>query len=150
MSSRPSTVVRLAARALTGSTYAVLGLDALLSPGARVGMARQTLAAMRRVLLLPVDDEMLVRGNAAVQLVAGTTHAVGVVPRVSALLLVGSLVPTTIAGHSFWSVQDPAARTMQRVQFQKNLAMVGALLFAVLDGPVGSRTRACPDRGTTS
>ncbi len=59
----------LAARALTGSTYALLGLDALLSPGARVGMAKQTLAAMRRVLLLPVDDEMLVRDNAAVQLV---------------------------------------------------------------------------------
>ncbi len=48
----------------------MLGLDALLSPGARVGMAKQTLAAMRRVLLLPVDDEMLVRDNAAVQLVS--------------------------------------------------------------------------------
>jgi len=141
MSSRPSTVVRLAARALTGSTYAVLGLDALLSPGARVGMARQTLAAMRRVLPLPVDDEMLVRGNAAVQVVAGTTHAVGVVPRVSALLSVGSLVPTTKAGHSLWTVQDPAACTMLRVQFQKNLAMIGGLLFAPLDGPVRSRTR---------
>ncbi len=33
-------------------------------------MAKQTLAAMRRVLLLPVDDEMLVRDNAAVQLVS--------------------------------------------------------------------------------
>lgn len=150
MSSRRSTVARLVARALTGSTYAVLGLDALLTSGARVGMAGPTLAAMRRVLPLPVDDEMLVRGNAAVQVVAGATHAVGVVPRVSALLLVGSLVPTTIAGHSFWSVQDPVARTMQRVQFQKNLAMIGGLLFAALDGPVGSRTRACSDRGRTS
>jgi len=136
-----TSAVRGVARALTGSTYAVLGLDALRSPGARVGMAGPTLAAMRRVAPLPGDDEMLVRGNAAVQFVAGSLLAVGVRPRVAALVLVGSLVPTTVAGHAFWSIDEQPARTMQRVQFQKNLAMIGGLLFAALDGPVGSRTR---------
>jgi len=137
-------VVRLIARALTGSTYAVLGLDAVRTPGARVGMAGPTLAAMRRVLPLPVEDEILVRGNAAVQAAAGSLLAVGVAPRAAALVLVGSLVPTTIAGHAFWSVGEQPARTMQRVQFQKNLAMIGGLLFTALDP--GTRVSASQDQ----
>jgi len=58
---------------------------------------------------------------------------------VAAAVLVGSLVPTTFAGHDFWNVEDPAARTAQRTQFLKNLTMIGGLLFAVLDKP---RSRA--------
>jgi len=90
---------------------------------------------MRRVLPLPGDAEMVVRGNAAVQAIAGSLLAVGVVPRAAALVLAGSLVPTTIAGHGFWSVDEEPARTLPRVQFQKNLAMIGGLLFAALDRP---------------
>jgi putative oxidoreductase len=56
-------------------------------------------------------------------------------PRLCAVLLAGSLVPTTLAGHAFWTVEDPAARKSQRVQFLKNMAMIGGLLFAVLDKP---------------
>jgi len=143
-------VVRLLPRALTGSTYTVLGLDAIRTPGARVGTAAPTLAAMRRVLPLPGDDEMVVRGNAAVQAIAGSLLAVGVVPRAAALVLAGSLVPTTIAGHPFWSVDEEPARTLPRVQFQKNLAMIGGLLFAALDRPNGFRTQPRPDSRTAS
>ena len=142
----PTGLVRRVARALTGSTYAVLGLDALRSPGARVGMAGPTLAAVRRVAPLPGSDETVVRGNAAVQAAAGALLAVGVLPRACALVLVGSLVPTTVAGHGFWTIDDPAARTTARVQFQKNLAMIGGLLFTALDTPAGARTRPAPRR----
>ena len=126
-------ILRVAARVLTGTTYAVLGADAARTPGARVGQAAPTLAMIRRVVPLPGDDELVVRGNAAAQAVAGTALAVGVLPRASALVLAGSLIPTTVAGHAFWSIDDPATKTLQRVQFQKNLAMLGGLLFAVTD-----------------
>jgi putative oxidoreductase len=125
--------LRTAARILTGSTYAVLGFDALRTPGGRVGQAATTLAAVRRVVPLPADDELVVRGNAAVQAVAGSMLALGILPRSSALALAGTLVPTTMAGHAFWAVEDPAARKLQRVQFHKNMAMLGGLLFAALD-----------------
>ena len=46
-----------------------------------------------------------------------------------------ALIPTTLAGHSYWAIEDPAARKIQRIQFHKNLAMIGGLLFAVLDEP---------------
>src|SRR5215467_13759781 len=126
---------RSAARALTGSTYALLGFDALRAPGGRVDQAADVLAAIRKVAPLPEDDEMLVRANAAVMVAAGTMLALGKAPRLSALVLAGSLVPTTLAGHSYWAVEDPAARKIQRIQFHKNLAMIGGLLFAALDEP---------------
>jgi len=127
--------LRPAARALTGSTYVLLGFDALRAPGARVEQAATVLAAVRKAVPLPEDDELVVRGNAAVQVVGGGLLALGIAPRLAALALAGSLIPTTLAGHSYWTVEDPAARKMQRIQFHKNVAMIGGLLFAALDQP---------------
>jgi putative oxidoreductase len=76
-----------------------------------------------------------VRANAAVMMAAGGLLMLGKAPRLSALALAGSLVPTTLAGHSYWEVEDPATRKIQRIQFHKNLAMIGGLLFAALDQP---------------
>jgi uncharacterized membrane protein YphA (DoxX/SURF4 family) len=59
--------------------------------------------------------------------------ATGHATRPAALLLAGSLVPTTLAGHAFWDIQDPQQRAMQRVQFMKNLGLMGGLLLAALD-----------------
>ena len=93
------------------------------------------LAAIRKWIPLPDDDEIVVRANAAVMVAAGGLLMLGKAPRLSALALVGSLIPTTLAGHSYWEVEDPATRKIQRIQFHKNLAMIGGLLFAVLDQP---------------
>src|SRR5271165_3205021 len=127
--------LRPAARVLTGSTYVLLGFDAFRAPGGRVDQASPVLAAIRKVAPLPEDDELVVRGNAAVQVVGGALLALGLAPRLSALALAGSLIPTTLAGHAYWTIEDPAARKMQRIQFHKNLAMIGGLLFAALDEP---------------
>ncbi len=123
----------IAARLLTGSTYALLGFDAVRAPGARVDQAAPTLATLRAVVPLPDDDQLLVRANAAAQVLGGTLLALGIAERLSALALAGSLIPTTIAGHGFWAIEDPATRKLQRVQFHKNMAMLGGLLFAALD-----------------
>jgi putative oxidoreductase len=127
--------LRPAARLLTGSTYVLLGFDALREPGGRVDQAAAVIAAIRKVVPLPDDDELVVRGNATVQVVAGALLAVGIAPRLSALALATSLIPTTIAGHLYWSVEDPATRKAQRIQFHKNMAMIGGLLLAVIDEP---------------
>jgi putative oxidoreductase len=64
---------------------------------------------------------------------AGGLLALGRLPRLSALALAGSLVPTTLAGHRFWSETDPAKRSMQQIQFFKNVSMLGGLLLAAVD-----------------
>ena len=127
--------LRPAAHFLAGSTYALLGFDALREPGGRVDQAAPVLAAIRKWVPLPEDDELVVRGNAAVMVAGGTLLALGIAPRLSALALAGSLIPTTLAGHSYWAIEDPAARKQQRIQFHKNLAMLGGLLLAVIDEP---------------
>jgi hypothetical protein len=47
-----------------------------------------------------LGDELIVRSNAAVQ---------------------------AVAGHAFGTIEDPTARKLQRVQFHKNVAMLGGL-----------------------
>ena len=103
------------------------------APGGRVDLAGGTLDAIRKVVPLPLDDEALVKANGAAQLVAGTTLALGIMPRASAAVLAASLLPTSIAGHPYWRVDDPAQRQAQKLQFQKNMAMLGGLLFAVIE-----------------
>lgn len=125
--------LRIAARLLTGSTYVKLGYDAARTPGGRVDLAAPMMAKVRKVAPVPVDDEMIVRGNAAVQAVGGAMLATGVLPRLAALGIIGSMVPTTFAGHAFWNIDDPAQRKQQQVQFQKNMALIGGLAFAALD-----------------
>src|SRR5258708_39818854 len=100
--------LRPAARILTGSTYALLGFDALQAPGARVDQAATVLTAIRKMVPVPADDELVVRGNAAVQVLGGTLLALGLAPRLSALALAGSLIPTTLARHAYWPNDDPA------------------------------------------
>ncbi len=133
--SRVLAPLRPAARMLTGSTYFLLGLDALRKPGGRVDQAAAVIGAIRKVVPIPDDDELVVRGNAAVQVVGGAMLAMGIAPRLSALALACSLVPTTIAGHLYWNIEDPATRKAQQIQFHKNMAMIGGLLLAVLDDP---------------
>lgn len=115
-------------RLFLGGTFVILGSDALRNPGARAKAAAPALDQIRKVISLPTDDELLVRVNGAVQAGAGATMALGVFPRLSALAQVGSLVPTTYAGHAFWTIEDPEQRRAQRTQFLKNTAMLGGLL----------------------
>src|SRR2546430_2287103 len=110
------------------------GLDAFRNPGAKVPKAEKVAPAIAEAAGVSADTEELVRLNGAVQIVAGTTLAFGVFPRVSALALAASLVPTTLAGHRFWEEQDDAARTQQTIQFLKNAAMMGGLLLIVEHG----------------
>lgn len=44
-------------------------------------------------------------------------------------LLVLFLIPTTFMMHKFWKVIDPMARQGERINFFKNLALIGALLM---------------------
>nr|WP_257923699.1 DoxX family protein [Amycolatopsis iheyensis] len=82
---------------------------------------------------VPRDPVTLVRIDAAVKISAGLALATGKAPRLAAGLLLGSLVPTTLAAHSFWTIKDPEEKQKQQIQFFKNASMAGGLLLAVSD-----------------
>ena len=128
------TLVRRIARPCLATMFVTGGFDALKNPGPKVPAADDVAPKIASTVpWLPQDTESLVRINAAVQVGAGLMLATGRLPRVSAALLAGSLVPTTLAGHRFWEATDEATRVQQRLHFFKNLSMLGGLMLAAVD-----------------
>lgn len=66
-------------------------------------------------------------------MLGGLALASGKGRRLGAVVLAGSLIPTTLAGHSFWQESDKTVRAAQKVQFMKNLGLMGGLLLAAVD-----------------
>ncbi|MGW0040783.1 DoxX family membrane protein [Rhodococcus sp. NPDC003348] len=131
-------IVRRIARPLLSTVFIAGGIDAFRNPAAKVPAATAVEQAADRLPAsisekVPSDPETLVKINAAVQVGAGALLAVGKAPRLAALALAGSLAPTTVVGHAFWNVEDPAQRAAQRMQFFKNLSLLGGLLIAAVD-----------------
>jgi putative oxidoreductase len=126
-------MLKTVARPLLAGIFLYGGFDAFQRPESKVPKAEAVAPKLAEPLGLPQDTVQLVRLNGAAQMAAGTTLALGVFPRLSALVLAASLVPTTAAGHRFWEEPDATGKAMQTTQFLKNLAIVGGLLL-VVDG----------------
>ncbi len=127
-------VLRALARPMLASIFIVQGYDTLRWPERVAPRAEKVVGPLKeRIDALPDDTEQLVRINGGVQLVAGTLLAMGRFPRLSALALAATLVPTTLAGHPYWETKDDQERAQQRIHFLKNLTMLGGLLIAAAD-----------------
>ncbi len=121
---------------LIASIFIRGGLDAAMDPEGKVKKAETVTGPLaQRVSVLPDDTETLVRLNGVTQVVAGATLSVGILRRTSAAVLIGTLIPTTLAGHRFWEELDEDARNMQITHFAKNLGLLGGLLLIATDPP---------------
>lgn len=145
------TLSRLLARPMLASIFVVGGVNALRNAPALASKAQPVTdklvpAAQKAVPQAPIpsDPTTLVRINAGAQLVGAAALATGRAPRLGAGLLAASLVPTTIAGHRFWEVDDAGERKHQQLHFFKNLSLLGGLIIAAgdTDGQPGLAWRA--------
>jgi uncharacterized membrane protein YphA (DoxX/SURF4 family) len=134
------TVSRLLARPLLASMFVMGGVNALKDSDAATKRAQpvadKVVPAVKKAVPnapIPTDTKSLVRINAATQIAAGLALATGRFPRLSALVLAGTLVPTTAAGHRFWEETDQTAKANQKTHFFKNVSMLGGLMLAALD-----------------
>jgi putative oxidoreductase len=153
-------LLRRIARPLLASSFIFGGIDTLRNPQSRVPGARPVVekvteqADKQLPVHVPRDVEQWVKADAAIKVGAGTLFALGKFPRLSALLLAGSVVPTTLAGHRFWEHQDPKERFGQLSHFLKNLGLLGGLLIAAADTEgrpsVGYRARRAAHRAAES
>ncbi len=55
--------------------------------------------------------------------------------RAAALVMFLFLIPVTLVFHPFWSAADAAAQYQQQINFMKNVAIMGGLLFVAAFGP---------------
>lgn len=137
------TVVRALARPLLSAIFVVQGAKAVRDPEPNVAKAQpvadRLVPLIQRVAPAQIGDRIpestasLVRLNGAAQVLGGLALASGKGRRLGAVVLAGSLIPTTLAGHSFWKESDKAVRATQKVQFMKNLGLMGGLMLAAVD-----------------
>jgi len=132
-------LVRRIARPLMSTIFIAGGIDALRNPAPRAKAATPLIEQGKETLpnsvtsSVPEDPETLVRINGAIQVGGGILLATGKAPRIASIALAGSLVPTTLAGHAFWNETDPEAKAAQKIQFLKNVSLLGGLLIAAVD-----------------
>jgi putative oxidoreductase len=83
---------------------------------------------------VPLASLML--AGAILFLVAGGLSLVfGFKARIGASLLLVFLILATYFFHDFWTFDDPQQRQQQTIQFMKNLALMGAMLLVIANGP---------------
>jgi uncharacterized membrane protein YphA (DoxX/SURF4 family) len=153
-------LVRRIARPLLATPFVYGGISTLRKPQDRVPGARPIVEKVAQTadkqlpVQVPKDVEQYVKANAALQVGAGTLFALGRSPRVTALLLAGSTVPTTLAGHRFWEETDPKVSFEKIAHFVKNLGLLGGLLIAAVDTEgtpsVGYRARRAASRAAAA
>ena len=124
-------------------------------PGARPVVEKIAETADRQLTVqVPRDVEQWVKADAAVKVVAGSLFGLGRLPRLTALALSASIVPTTLAGHRFWEHDDPTEKFGQISNFLKNTGLLGGLLLAAVDTEgkpsVGYRARRAAKKAANS
>ncbi|HUJ58716.1 MAG TPA: DoxX family protein [Kofleriaceae bacterium] len=77
---------------------------------------------------------VLVPASGVLALIGGVSVLLGYRARFGAFLLLVFLVPVTLVMHRFWGLSDPHVAELQRVNFLKNLALIGAALLVMYHG----------------
>lgn len=128
-------IARRLARPMLAAMFISGGLEALRDPKPRAARAGGVATKIADALpvRLPDDPVKLVQIDAGVKIVGGLLLATGRMPRLAALALAGSLVPTTFGGHKFWEYDDPTQRANQQIHFLKNIGLLGGLILAAVD-----------------
>jgi uncharacterized membrane protein YphA (DoxX/SURF4 family) len=136
-------LIRAAGRTLLASYFVASGIKALSDPAPLVPAAEpladkvvplvKQYAPDQVAGYVPEDAKTLVRINGAAEVLGGLALATGVGRRLGALLLAGTLIPSTIAKYPFWSREDAQQRADDRSHFLKNASLLGGVLLASVD-----------------
>lgn len=132
------TVTRLLARPMLASMFITGGIASLRNAEGAAQAAKPVTdkfvpMVQQVVPNAPSDPKTWVKINGVTHIVAGLALATGRAPRLAALTLAATVVPTTVAGHPFWQENDPGDRANQKIHFFKNVSMLGGLLIAAVD-----------------
>src|SRR5437588_10131710 len=116
-------MVRTLSRMLLAGIFIAGGFDAFAKPGGRVDKVASS--------GIP-EPEQAVKLNGAAMVIGGAALALHIAPKAAAVLLIGSLIPTTFVGHPSWTEAEFAARTNQQVPPVKNLGIIAGMLLGLM------------------
>jgi putative oxidoreductase len=86
------------------------------------------------------EDPRIPKAYGVAMMGAGSTFALGILPKMSARILALALIPNTFIGHPFWKAK-PEDRRPQLIHFLKNAGLMGGLLYVTAD----KRTKPQPE-----
>ncbi len=117
-------------RVLFGGYFLISGLNHLTQLNAMTGYARSKQVPAPKLAVI-VSGLMIVVGGAGVILGAKIGWSV--------TLIASFLILVTFKMHAFWRISDPNQRLGEKVNFLKNLALLGAVLMMlqISDWPIG-------------
>jgi putative oxidoreductase len=75
--------------------------------------------------------EIAIGGTGVLLLLGGASLLLGFHPTIGAIFLIIFLLGVTFNMHKFWAVEDPMAKMAERVNFTKNMALLGFLLMTL-------------------
>ncbi|MCW2812319.1 MAG: hypothetical protein JWP61_2777 [Friedmanniella sp.] len=137
------TLLRAAARTMLASYFVASGVKAIRNPEklvpAAAPMADKVVPLVKQYApeqvahYIPEDPATLVRLNGAVEVLGGLALATGKGRRLGALLLAGTIVPSTIGNYPFWSRTDAHEKAVDRSNFLKSISLLGGVLLAAGD-----------------
>jgi putative oxidoreductase len=124
MANSSSSVVPFLGRILISVIFIVAGIQKIVG----FSMFTGYVAASR----LPLPKVSLAIAI-AIELLGGLAILAGLYTRFTAWIIFLYLIPTTLLFHDFWAYQG-AARIESQINFEKNLAIMGGLLFVATFG----------------
>ncbi|KAA0680334.1 DoxX family protein [Roseomonas genomospecies 6] len=115
----------LGARLLLGAIFVESGFGKLMNLGGFAGSLEG------QGLPMPM---LLAALGAAVECFGGLAVVLGAWTRLAAAALIAFTIMATLIAHRYWAY-PPEAQGMQRIQFMKNLAIIGGFLALIAAGP---------------
>ena len=107
----------LIGRILYALVFLLSGINHLRNSGAMAGYAASKGVPAAQLAVLATGLMMLL---------GGLSIALGVQPTWGVVLITVFLIPATMMMHNFWADTDPMARLNNFINFQKNVALLGA------------------------
>lgn len=62
-------------------------------------------------------------------LLGGLSIVFGIYPYIGIVLLIAFLVPVSLMMHNFWKLENPQLRMADKINFTRNMALLGAILM---------------------
>ncbi len=118
--------LNLVGRVLYGGFFVYNGINHFINLGMLTGYAQSKGVPAPQLAVILAGLMMLV---------GGVMILVGWKVRVGAWLIILFLLPTSFMIHNFWAISDPNMRMSDMINFSKNMALLGAALIMMIQGP---------------